>query len=202
MECMERTRFEQLLAAYSADLRAIQQGAAQAHALVNQLYDGNKPYSFHLDMVADLVREYGHLILQSEDDLLPLFMGAWYHDTIEDARLSYNDVRSEAARLGFSPVQVTMAAEIVYALTNEKGRTRAERAGERYYEGIRQTPYAPFCKMCDRLANYRYSLCGTNGHNHRMKRVYEEEMPHFLASLHTDAEDPRLAVPEEMLLKL
>ena len=42
--------------------------------------------------------------------------------------------------------QCITAAEIVYALTNDKGRTRKERAGEHYYAGIRETPYAPFVK--------------------------------------------------------
>ena len=40
----------------------------------------------------------------------------------------------------------------MYALTNEKGRTRAERAGVKYYEGIRAVPYAPMVKLADRMA--------------------------------------------------
>ena len=73
------------------------------------------------------------------------------------------------------------AAEIVYALTNDKGRTRAERAGERYYAGIRQTPFAPYLKMCDRLANLRHSTLFYP--RQRMAEVYAQEMPHFLESI-------------------
>lgn len=95
-----------------------------------------------------------------------------------------------------------MAAEIVYALTNEKGRTRAERAGVKYYEGIRATPYAPMVKLADRMANVRFSLRQTSDYNHRMARVYREEWPHFLASLWPATDDPRMGLPQEMVLQL
>jgi len=68
---------------------------------------------------------------------VPLFFGGYYHDSIEDARLTYNDVM-KVARNMMTEEQALMATEIVYALTNEKGRTRAERAGEKYYQGIRE----------------------------------------------------------------
>ena len=95
-----------------------------------------------------------------------------------------------------------MATEITYALTNDKGRTRAERAGEKYYQGIRETPYAPFVKLCDRLANITYSCAGTNRDNLRMKEVYKSEVPHFLASINPHSDDPRLLVPQEVVMKL
>ena len=46
---------------------------------------------------------------------------------------------------------------IAYALTNEKGRTRAERANAKYYRGIRKEEYADLDKICDRLANVKHS---------------------------------------------
>ena len=75
---------------------------------------------------------------------------------------TYNDVRKRARSLGLDEAQAFMAAEIVYALTNEKGRTRAERAGVKYYEGIRAVPYAPMVKLADRMANIRFSLRQTS----------------------------------------
>ena len=95
-----------------------------------------------------------------------------------------------------------MATEIVYALTNDKGRTRAERAGERYYQGIRQTPYAPFVKLCDRLANITYSCSGVDGDNIRMKQVYKDELPHFLEAINPRLDDPRFLVPQEVVIRL
>ena len=98
--------------------------------------------------------------------------------------------------------QALMATEIAYALTNDKGRTRAERAGEKYYKGIRETPYAPFVKLCDRLANITYSCSGVNADNLHMKEVYKGEVPHFLASINPHSDDQRLLVPQEVVLKL
>jgi hypothetical protein len=131
-------------------------------------------------MVADVAMRYGHEVVAKEEDVVPLMFAAYYHDSIEDARLTYNDVTA-IARKYMDAEQAYMAAEIVYALTNDKGRTRSERAGDKYYEGIRNTRYASFLKMCDRLANLRYSTLF--GIKSRMAEVYEREHPHFIASI-------------------
>ena len=99
--------------------------------------------------------------------------------------------------------QALLAAEIVYALTNEKGRTRAERANERYYEGIRQTPYAPFVKLCDRLANVTYACSVDAGGDIRMKEVYKNEMGEFLMDIRNNNNpDQRFLVPDDVILAL
>ena len=138
------------------------------HASVNQTYDGDRLYGFHLDMVADSVYKYGHAVCTGEQDILPMFFGAYYHDSIEDARLTYNDVM-RIAKKWINDDQALTAMEIVYALTNDKGRTHAERAGEKYYQGIRETDFAPFVKLSDRLANITYSFIHGNEDNARMK---------------------------------
>jgi hypothetical protein len=152
-------------------------------------------------MVVSGIRDFGHLVCTRQTDVLPLFFGGYYHDSIEDARLTYNDVM-KTARGMLTEEQAFLATEIVYALTNDKGRTRAERAGEKYYKGIRETPYAPFVKLCDRLANVTYSCAGVDGSNIRMKEVYKSEMPHFLASINPHSQDPRFQVPQETVLRL
>jgi (p)ppGpp synthase/HD superfamily hydrolase len=94
----------------------------------------------------------------------------WGHDLIEDCRVSYNDVVSN---LGLE------AADIVYALTNEKGKSRNDRANDRYYEGIRNTPGAVFVKLCDRIANVQYSsMTGS-----RMFEMYKKENNNFMIKL-------------------
>lgn len=196
---MERESFEALCISHRESLEQIRSMAHQIHESVNQFYDGDKPYGYHLDMVAKEVYAYGHLVLVGEDDLLPLFMGAWFHDSIEDARVSYNDVKKIALKLGLTEEQAFMASEIVYALTNEKGRNRKERASKRYYEGIRNTPYAPFVKMCDRMANIRYSCGSYNMRNVRMAKVYEDEMPYFTQAILVETDDIRFLVPETMV---
>ena len=184
---------------YKKQIEEIQHVAHELHMSVNEYYGDNLPYGFHLDMVAGAVGNYGHLVCVREEDVVPLFFGGYFHDSIEDTRKSYNDVMRIALRW-MSEEQALMATEIVYALTNDKGRTRAERAGEKYYEGIRQTPYAPFVKLSDRLANVTYSCSKDSGKNsRRMRDVYKSEMPHFLSSLKTDSDDPRLQIPFEVV---
>ena len=198
---MTREEYQSFLNKYAPQIEQIRQQAHDLHQSVNQIYGDNLPYGFHLDMVAQGVHDYGHLVCASEHDVVPLFFSAYYHDSIEDARLTYNDVMKTARHL-LTVEQALMATEIVYALTNDKGRTRAERAGEKYYKGIRETPYAPFAKLCDRLANITYSCSGVDGDNLRMKEVYKAEMPHFLTSINPHSDDPRFQVPQEAVLKL
>jgi (p)ppGpp synthase/HD superfamily hydrolase len=198
---MERQQFETYLKQYAQQIETIRQSAHELHRSVNQTYGDGLPYGYHLDMVVQGLHDFGHLVCVREEDVLPLFFGGYYHDSIEDARLTYNDVM-KTARQYLTEEQAIMGTEITYALTNEKGRTRAERAGEKYYQGIRETPYAPFVKLCDRLANITYSCAGTNRDNLRMKEVYKGEVPHFLASINPHSDDPRLLVPQEVVMKL
>ena len=198
---MERKDFEAALERHQQIIDRIKESAHALHASVNQTYGDGLPYSYHLDMVACCVTDFGHLVCACADDVVPLLFGAYYHDSIEDARLSYNDVKKVASKL-MTDVQAMMATEIVYALTNDKGRNRAERAGERYYAGIRQTPYAPFVKLCDRLANVTFSCSGENSDSNRMKEVYKGEMGHFLADITAPSSDQRMAVPREVVLKI
>ena len=191
-----KTLFSEILERQSDLLERIRHAAHEAHAAVNQFYGVDLPYSYHLDSVAELVARYGGEVCTRVEDVPAVMFGAWFHDSIEDARLTYNDVRKRARSLGLDEAQAFMAAEIVYALTNEKGRTRAERAGVKYYEGIRAVPYA------DRMANVRFSLRQTSDYNHRMAGVYREEWPHFLASLWPATDDPRMGLPQEMVLQL
>ena len=89
---------------------------------------------------------------------------------IEDTRVSYNDVVQALGK---------EAADIIYAVTNEKGKNRKERANDKYYEGIRNTPGAVFVKLCDRIANVQYSKMTKS----RMYEMYEKENDNFLSKL-------------------
>jgi hypothetical protein len=195
---MTQTEFKHLIDTLSEKIGQIRLSAHQLHKDVNQTYDKIHPYGLHLDMVADSMYKYGHEVCCNEEDVLPLFFAAFYHDSIEDARLTYNDV-TKIAKEYMNDSQAYMAAEIVYALTNDKGRTRAERAGEKYYQGIRETPYAPFTKLADRLANITYSSKGKNEENQHMKSVYRKELPHFMEAITTNNEDLRFALPQQMI---
>ena len=141
--------------------------AIEAHAKVNQQYDG-KPYSVHLCMVySQAIQFISHIPKHRRDDVLN---AVWLHDTIEDCGLTYNDI------LKISNKEV---AEMVYAVTNEKGKNRQERANDKYYKGIRETEFATFIKLCDRLANVLYS----RETDSRMLHVYRNENEEFLKHL-------------------
>ena len=105
--------------------------AIDCHSKTGHLYDG-KPYETHLQMVFNTAKKFIHLIPDEHQE--NVLAGCWVHDVIEDCRQTYNDVKN---------VTNVEVAELAYALTNEKGKTRKERANDKYYEGIRQTPYMP-----------------------------------------------------------
>ena len=179
-------------------INEVRNDAHTLHASVNHAYDRIRPYGFHLDMVVNWVRKYIGEVCRDERDVLPIFFAAFYHDSIEDARLTYNDVMKIASEL-MDEEQAFLATEIVYALTNEKGRNRAERANEKYFAGIRDVPYAPFVKLADRLANTSYAFSKGTADSLRMSKVYQEEVPGFLEALHVDGEDPRFSLPDTMV---
>lgn len=154
----------------------------EQHANTNHYYDTYLPYEFHLRMVDQAGQQFKHLLDDTKDyftgetfgDIVTLrdacLRAVWGHDLIEDTRVSYNDVR---AHLGQE------AANIIYAVSNEKGKTRAERANDKYYEGIRETEGAVFVKLCDRIANVQYSKMTKS----RMFEMYKNEHEHFMVML-------------------
>ncbi|MBR1466516.1 MAG: phosphodiesterase [Bacteroidaceae bacterium] len=179
---------------------AIENAAGAVHASVNQHYEKDLPYSFHLRLAASYLTKYGHQELTDASEFDTLYAAVYFHDSMEDARMTYNDVKAEFERLNKEcgcDIHVVDAAEMVYALTNDKGRTRAERAGEAYYAGIRETAHAPFLKMCDRLANMKFSTLFYP--ISPMVSVYEKELGHFLESITKGA---KTGVPEAMVEEL
>lgn len=148
--------------------------AIKCHADTNHLYD-DKPYSYHLEMVFQVAREF--------QDLLPphakydVLASCWVHDCIEDCRQSYNDVLKATNQ---------RVAEIAFALTNEKGKSRSERASAKYYHGIRQTEFATFVKLCDRIANAQHSEETKSD----MFQVYQKEHKNFCVALYNPQYSP------------
>lgn len=141
------------------------------HLRANHHY-GDKPYEVHLEQVAYNAARWGPICGLTVEETFTAQAAAWLHDSIEDARQTYNDVLE-----GSSSVEV---ANIVYALTNEKGRSRAERASDVYYDGIVVTPLATFVKLCDRLANV------TASDDIRMLNKYAAEHSYFRQMLLLD----------------
>ena len=197
---MTQEEFLSLYEARHSQVLAIENAAGALHASVNQTYDKNLPYEFHLRMAASFLTKYGHLELTDAAEFDTLYAAVYFHDSIEDARVTYNDLKKMFVRLNEEcgcDIHVVDAAEMVYALTNDKGRNRSERAGDAYYAGIRQTPHAPFLKMCDRLANMKFSILFFPVSS--MVSVYEKELPHFLEAITNGA---KTGVPQTMIDEL
>ena len=106
-----------------------------------------------------------------------LLNSAYGHDLIEDARVSYNDIVKALHRYD---LELEPAAEIIRAVTNySRGRNREERMPDFVYQDIRNTEHADFIKLCDRLANVRYSIFTRSS----MTRKYKAENNHFIESV-------------------
>ncbi len=146
----------------------------QKHRDANHFYDTYLPYEFHLRMVVNVFKQFSYLykteICGAVYDADAVCLACLAHDTIEDARVSYNDLKEQFGHA---------VADIVYAVTNEKGHNRKERANETYYEGIRNTPGATFVKLCDRIANVQYGKLTKS----RMFDMYKKENQAFLVSV-------------------
>lgn len=142
--------------------------AISQHEETNHKYDKILPYSFHLAMVAMCATKYITLI--NEPYREDVICAAWGHDLIEDCRVTYNDVKNQMGEY---------TANIIYAVTNPKGKNRAERGNVQFYQEMHKVNGAIFVKLCDRLANASYSVL--NGS--RMADVYRTENDSFLEKI-------------------
>jgi (p)ppGpp synthase/HD superfamily hydrolase len=141
--------------------------AQKCHIDTNHLYDGG-PYFYHLQGVATIAERFiGYFPIEMHDAILA---AAWSHDTIEDTRQTYNDVKTAIGE---------QAADIVYALTNEKGKNRKARANEKYYSEMKLVPGAVFVKLCDRLSNIIHSVSSKSS----MLQAYRKEHDFFTQML-------------------
>ena len=140
------------------------------HRETNHFYGTYIPYEFHLRMVVQVFEDFKHLL---ERQWSEIEMACYGHDLIEDTRVSYNDCKE---KLG------DYVADIIYAVSNEKGKSRKERANEKYYEGIRNTEGAVFVKLCDRIANVQYSKLTKS----KMFEMYKKENKQFVDSIYSE----------------
>jgi len=197
---MQRELFEKYLEDNKNLLNAIENTACYLHASVNQMYGNNLPYSHHLTMVAKYAARYGHLAANTEEDVIILISSAWLHDTIEDTRQTYNNILRLLSQI--MPQYAYKVAEVVYALTNEKGKNREQRANDKYYCEMSKVPLAPFVKMCDRLANIEFS--STTMEKSGKLDVYTKEFPSFWKKINqneANSVSPQLKTLAEEILK-
>lgn len=145
----------------------------------NQKYDGNMPYSKHLEFVVAQAKKFKYL-LDSDwtDGEFTLWdcieMACWGHDLIEDARVTYNDIVERVGKF---------TADLIYACTEEKGKDRNGRHNEKYYTELAASKYGIFVKLCDICANATFSVLTNSSmlekhrkeHEHTIFYLYRKE---------------------------
>lgn len=175
------------------------------HRNTNHFYAGYLPYEYHLKLAYTFFDSFKHLLEHEYDMLMgkewtPNYrkneemvserdaceLAVLGHDLIEDTRVTYNDVSNILGR---------HAAEIIYAVTNEKGKNRKERANTKYYQEMRKVPGAVFVKLCDRLANVTHGKIFKSSMIHK----YKDEHKHFCKMLGRYTEYSKY---EEMFLSI
>ena len=170
----------------------------------NQKYDKTKPYSYHLELVVSKVDKFKHLLSDDIDFEYEIAVcAAWGHDLIEDARQTYNDIAQKNIYPKESYGVVTYhsiskkVADIIYLLTDEKGKKRSERHSDKYFDELAQNDLAVFVKLCDVIANVQYSILMES----RMFEAYKSEFPRLKQKLYKSKYD-EMFVYLEILLSL
>lgn len=166
------------------DLQKVQDYFYNQHDVVcNQKYDKKLPYSTHLDFVVQQAQKFGYLISNRYNRAKPenslnydtiwdeIVTGCFGHDSIEDARLTYNDIKD---------LYGDNVANIIYLCTENKGKTRAERKSEQWYNELKTNNLAVFVKLCDIIANVKYSFLTNSSMFNKYKQEYEEKVKPFL----------------------
>ena len=144
--------------------------AIACHRMMNHKYDGDKDYEFHLSMAIKIGKFFEDNIPEKDRGIV--FAAIWSHDTLEDCQLlcSFSDLTK---LLG------SQVSFIVKSVTTGTG-TRKERFTDEYYKGIRETQYATFVKLCDRIANVQHSL----NTKKPILDMYKKEHKHFKEMLY------------------
>lgn len=153
--------------------------AILSHTSTNHLYDGQPYFDSHIENVVRYATKFRYLI--PGYDWYIVLAALYLHDTIEDCRRTPNDLLAALRGNDYEENdlylrETTMKiVKIVFAVSNEKGWTRSERANDKYYEGILEVPYADFVKLCDRGGNLEYSKATKSG----MSDIYKQEYSKF-----------------------
>lgn len=169
-------------------LNNVRDYAFDKHKNVNQSY-GELPYSVHLTETANNILKYLQPYTSSEEKIV-LISASYCHDLIEDTRTTYNDLIYDLAMIKRNTnisddyeFNVDTIADIVFDLTNEKGKNRAERENDKYFESIANNNLSKIVKLSDRLANIEHSMLF---YNLDKMTCYYSEHENFIEKLKFD----------------
>ena len=124
-----------------------------------------RPYIFHLIETGEVLRCFD---LGTED----MLCAAALHDVLEDTAAKYTEIYE---RFGQN------VAELVWAVTDERGRTRDEVKRKTYPKTVFEGENAVNLKLADRIANFQTSIACKTG---KKIYMYLEEMVSFRAALY------------------
>ncbi len=136
----------------------------------NQKYNKTLPYSFHLDMVEKQFDKFKHLIIGEITNMNICLVSCFGHDSIEDARITYNDLKDMFG------IEV---AETIYLCTENKGRNRLSRKSNDFYDDLMTNKLAVFVKLCDLIANVKFSLLSNSSMFNKYKREFDDKRHYF-----------------------
>lgn len=148
----------------------------------NQMY-GELPYYNHLKEVYLTLLDFG----VTDETILA---ASWLHDSIEDTDTTYETLLTQFGK---------EVAELVLAVTNEKGANRVGRPSlgrkeilEKTASKIKDNEAALVIKLADRIVNTEFSI----DNNEKLYKMYEKEFPRFRTLLSREDEK------NEIILKL
>jgi (p)ppGpp synthase/HD superfamily hydrolase len=160
---------------YNLKIITADEFAKKAHG--NQKY-GELDYSFHLNGVAKVYREFKDIILDGNYMLDGIFLSAcWLHDVIEDTSVTYKEVKE---------IYGSVIAGLVYAVTDEDGETRKERKKKTLPKTRNHGRLAVALKLCDRIANVENCI-STN--NTKLLSMYKKEHDMFRDYLYCEEDN-------------
>ena len=148
--------------------------ALDEHRFINQTYDG-RDYGFHLEIAHAVYQHFAHLLDQFDYvSEIATECSVFLHDVLEDSwRVSYNKLKQDFGH---------KVAEVVYLVSEERGRTRSSRHNHKYLTGVASMTEATFVKLCDNIANVLIS-CHTESSKFDM---YRSEHSNFYDYLYID----------------
>jgi len=140
--------------------------ALSCHRAINQTYGQNLEYGFHIELCHYVANYFRNSITSEEvkTNFSSVLSAVHLHDLIEDSwQINYNTILEEFG------VEV---AELVYLVTDNKGRTRKERHSN--LSEIATNEKATFVKLCDNIANVLYSCYSKSSMFSKYKKEFQD----------------------------
>ena len=137
----------------------------------NCKYD-NKEYIFHADMVTDIIKEHKNIFI-NQNDFDVTYISGFFHDLIEDAKLSYNNILAESNK---------DVADIVLSVTDVPGENRLMRHLLTMPKTVKDYR-AIVLKLCDIHANASYSKANGTSMYKKYVEEYSYRKPIFRKAL-------------------